>query len=383
MSVGNKRILVAEADAAARMLLRRRLETESYEVDVVEDGEEALAALAGALPDLLIVDVSLPKVDGLEVVRRLRGVPGGASLPIVVISAYARDLVDRSLDGVPGPEGFFSKPIDFRELQAKVKALMSAPPPAAPALPAEPGRILAFVGAKGGVGTTTIAANVAVALARQGMRALLFEAASFHGTAATLLGFNEQRPPSQLVLDDAENVTLAAIMAALAPHPSGLRALFGATSRSGQPATDAVFALANGLRALATGVVVDLDSAVDAYGQVILRTAQRIWVVTEPEQASVERAGALIQALDQWGIHARVVGLLVNQTNPEMVMEPAEIGQRVGRPVGCWVPYGGSTAFEASRRGQPLIELAGDQPAASALNALAASLVARPAVAAR
>lgn len=383
MSEGNKRILVAEADAAARMLLRRRLESEGYDVDVAEDGEEALAALAENLPDLLIVDVSLPKVDGLEVLRRLRGEPRGLRLPIVVISAYARDLVDRSLGDVRGPDGFFSKPIDFRELPAKVRTLTSAPVPVPPALPEEPGRIVAFVGAKGGVGTTTIATNVAVALARQGVRTLYFEAASFHGTAATLLGFTTPRPPSRLVLDSAEDVSPPRIMAALEAHPSGLRALFGTVARSGQPPTEAVFALANGMRAVASGVVVDLDSAVDAFGQVILRTAQRIWVVAEPEQASVERAGALIQALEQWGIHTRLVGLLVNQTNPEMVLEPAEIGQQIGRPVGCWIPCAGPAAFEASRRGQPLIDLAGDKPAASALNALAASLVGRPAVVAR
>src|SRR5688572_23346924 len=167
MSEGQKRILVAEADPAARMLLRRRLEAEGYEVEIAEDGEIALAILSDELPDLLIADVSLPKIDGITVVRQVRENARSADLPIVVISAHAKNLVERGLSGVRWPEGFFSKPIDFRELQAKVKAILT-PVPTAPAMAAagggDRGRLVAFVGAKGGVGTSTVAANVAIAL---------------------------------------------------------------------------------------------------------------------------------------------------------------------------------------------------------------------------
>jgi DNA-binding response OmpR family regulator len=385
MSGEKKRILVAEADAAARMLLRRRLEAEGHDVDVAEDGEVTLQMLADSRPDLLIVDVSLPKIDGIAVVRQLRSVPSSANLPIVVISAHVKDLVDRGLAGVRGPDGYFSKPIDFRELQAKVKTLLSQPAvdPLAASMPlAEPGRLVAFVGAKGGVGTSTIATSVAVALAQQAARTVLVETANFHGTVSTLLGLLPSRPSDQLPLANPEALSLAAITAALDTHPSGLRVLLGAAGGPAPP-SDGVFALCNGLRSLASHIVVDLDSAIDSFGQVVLRTAERTWVVTEPERASVERAQALIGMLESWGVNSRAIGLLVNQTSTEMVLEPVEIGHRVGRPVGCWVPYAAGACFEASRRGHPVIEVARDQPLAAALTALAGSMVGRQAVAAR
>src|SRR5688572_6510252 len=164
MTEAKKRIMVAVADAAARLLISRRLDVEGYHIDTAEDGETALRALAGSSPDLLIVDVSLPKIDGIEVIRRVRTGSSFGNLPILAVSAHARDLVERGLRGVRGVDGFFAKPIDYRELQATVGVLLSPPQPEAidaGIASGAPARMVAFVGAKGGVGTTTIAVNVA------------------------------------------------------------------------------------------------------------------------------------------------------------------------------------------------------------------------------
>jgi DNA-binding response OmpR family regulator len=386
MSEGQKRILVAEADAAARMLLRRRLEAEGYDVEVAEDGEVALAILSDGLPDLLIVDVSLPKIDGISVVRQLRSDGRAAELPIVVVSAHAKDLVERGLSGMRSPEAYFSKPIDYRELQAKVRTLLAPTGPAltvpTPGVP-DRGRLVAFVGAKGGVGTSTVAANVAIALTRHGLRTILAESSSFHGTLTTLLGLGDGRFSERLSLENPETLTSTAVEGALIPHSSGLSILLGATTGSAPATAEGVLSLQRTLRALASMTVVDLDSAVDPFGQVTLRTADRIWIVTEPERASVERAQALHILLEHWGVPHQNVGLLVNQTHPDMVLEPAEIGQGVGRPVGCWIPCAAASAFEASRRGMPLIDVARDLPVATALSALAASFAGRPVPVAR
>src|SRR5687767_8355890 len=118
MTEAKKRILVAVGDAAARLLISRRLEVEGYRIETAEDGESAIRALSGEPPDLLIVDVSLPKVDGIEVIRRVRTAGSIANLPILAVSAHARDVIDRRLGGARGADGFFAKPIDYRELQA-------------------------------------------------------------------------------------------------------------------------------------------------------------------------------------------------------------------------------------------------------------------------
>jgi pilus assembly protein CpaE len=243
--------------------------------------------------------------------------------------------------------------------------------------------VVAFVGAKGGVGTTTIALNVAVALARQDLRTTLVETARFHGSLGSLVGLVGSGSIDLLPLDDPERMTLAEVDGVLRGHSSGVRILAGASGGRSAPPAEGVMALGNALRALSHQVVVDLDNAVDVYGQVVLRTAERIWVVTQPEPISVERSGTLVAMLEVWGVDPRSIGLMVNQTSPEMVMEPAEIGQRVGRSVGCWVPCAAAATFEASRRGLPLIEIARDHPAANALTALAGTLLGRQTVGAR
>ena len=380
MGEAKQRVLVAEADTAARILLRRRLEAEGYEVEAVEDGEAALAALGRSAPDVLIVDVSLPKIDGIQVIRQLRSDGSGGNLPILALSAHGRDIVERGLAGLRGPDGYVTKPIDFRELQAKIKALVSTPRSlitGESGLAGSRGRLVAFIGAKGGVGTSSVAASVAVSIARQEQRTILVETARFHGTLGSLAGLAGAASLDQLPLAEPERLTIAGLDGAMRVHSSGMRVLIGPSGDQPDPPAAGVMALCKGLRSWAELVVVDLDSAVDVFGQVILRLASPIWVVSQPEPTSVERAAALLAKLQGWGVDPGAVGLLINQTAPQAVLQSPEIGQRVGRPVGCWIPYAASEASAAGRLGRPLIEVAHNHPVFGALTALSASLATR------
>lgn len=386
MTEAKKRILVAVADAAARLLISRRLDVEGFHIETAEDGELALRALADAPPDLLVVDISLPKIDGIEVIRRVRTGSSVRNLPILVVSAHARDVVERGLGGVRGADGFFAKPIDYRELQAAVGAMLAPPPPVAIATRVGgggPGRMAAFVGAKGGVGATTIAVNVAACLARKEQRTILFETARFHGTIGSLWGLSGAGSVDEFLADDAGPIRQADLGGVLRTHPSGMRVLLGSDGVKPNPRAERVMALNDGLRASADVVVVDVDSAVDSFGQVVLRTAAPVWIVVQPEPASVDRAVALISLLEGWGVDSRRIGVLVNQTSEAMIWEPTEVGQRIGRPVGCWIPCAAGAAFDASRRGLPLVEVARDHPTTNAIASLAATLAVRAPVYAR
>jgi two-component system response regulator MprA len=114
------KILVADDDPALRDALRRALRLEGYEVDLAADGAEALDALAAAGPDLLVLDVAMPNVDGLEVARRLR--TEGNRVPILMLTA--RDAVDDRVAGLDaGADDYVVKPFALEELFARVRAL--------------------------------------------------------------------------------------------------------------------------------------------------------------------------------------------------------------------------------------------------------------------
>jgi two-component system response regulator MprA len=114
------RILVADDDPALRDALRRALRLEGYEVELAADGSEALAALATGNPDLVVLDVAMPNVDGLEVARRVR--VEGNRVPILMLTA--RDAVDDRVAGLDaGADDYVVKPFALEELFARVRAL--------------------------------------------------------------------------------------------------------------------------------------------------------------------------------------------------------------------------------------------------------------------
>ena len=115
------RILVVDDDRAVRESLRRSLSFNGYTVDLAEDGVEALDAITNERPDALILDVMMPRMDGLEVCRQLRGT--GDDIPILVLTA--RDTVSERVSGLDaGADDYLPKPFALEELLARLRALL-------------------------------------------------------------------------------------------------------------------------------------------------------------------------------------------------------------------------------------------------------------------
>src|SRR5215207_5546551 len=115
------RILVVDDEPAVRAALQRALALERYEVDLAADGHEALERLAAFPPDAVLLDVAMPRLDGLEVCRRLRA--AGDQTPVLMLTA--RDAVDDRVEGLDaGADDYLVKPFALRELQARLRALL-------------------------------------------------------------------------------------------------------------------------------------------------------------------------------------------------------------------------------------------------------------------
>ncbi len=117
------RILVVDDVADNVEILRMRLSSLGYEVVVAEDGEQALAKVREDLPDLILLDIMMPKIDGLEVVKRLKADPTLPFIPVILVTAKAtpKDVV-AGLDA--GGDDYLTKPIDHGALVARVRAML-------------------------------------------------------------------------------------------------------------------------------------------------------------------------------------------------------------------------------------------------------------------
>lgn len=128
-------VLIVDDEPAVVAALERALRTDGYETSVARDGQAALAALAAGRPDLVVLDVMMPKVDGLEVCRRLRA--SGDRTPVLMLTA--RNGVDDRVDGLDaGADDYLPKPFALRELRARVRALLRRTEPAGDAERAGP-----------------------------------------------------------------------------------------------------------------------------------------------------------------------------------------------------------------------------------------------------
>jgi two-component system, cell cycle response regulator DivK len=106
-------------------MLERRLRRHGFEILVAADGERALGLAAAERPDLILMDLSLPVIDGWEATRRLKAAPETRAIPVIALSAHAMGG-DRERAIAAGCDDYDTKPVDFERLMLKIRALLPA-----------------------------------------------------------------------------------------------------------------------------------------------------------------------------------------------------------------------------------------------------------------
>jgi CheY-like chemotaxis protein len=117
------KILLVEDNEMNRDMLSRRLQKNGYEVVLAIDGEEGMAKAQSELPALILMDMSLPGIDGWEATRRLKAAPQSQNIPVIALTAHAMtDDRDKAL--AAGCDDFDTKPVELSRLLSKIQALL-------------------------------------------------------------------------------------------------------------------------------------------------------------------------------------------------------------------------------------------------------------------
>lgn len=124
----SKTILVAEDDPASAVLLTELLTRWGYEVLVARDGREAISQLTQRRPDLILMDLQMPVLDGFATLAEMRGMETGAHTPAIAVTAFAMPD-DRQRVAAAGFEGYLTKPVHFEQLRQTIEATLADNPP--------------------------------------------------------------------------------------------------------------------------------------------------------------------------------------------------------------------------------------------------------------
>jgi DNA-binding response OmpR family regulator len=126
-----KKVLIAEDEQSIRELIAYRLTQSGYTVMEASDGEEALRLAAADTPDIAVLDVMMPHLDGYQVTARLKEAPGTARVPVILLTARVQEAdITQGFDA--GADDYLRKPFNPDELVSRVRAVLSRAEPASP-----------------------------------------------------------------------------------------------------------------------------------------------------------------------------------------------------------------------------------------------------------
>jgi pilus assembly protein CpaE len=298
----------------------------------------------------------------------------------MVTALHSDAQVSACLDD--GAVDHIRKPFSSMVVRARVRAALRSRDLAAGDKPRTPkqGRVLGFMGVKGGVGTTTIAVNVALVLCKEGREVAVAELTPYAGAIATQLGVSSSPNIEPLLRHEHPGaITSETLSRCLTNHPTGLRLLL-APPNMDEPCEmtgQQVEAIVNGLASMVDYVVLDIPSHSVMVAKAALRCCQFVAIVVEWELTSLASAPAMFKALDYWGIGGTSVGVVLIQRIPDTATMTAEyVRSHLARPLVGVIPSASDLCAQALQSGSPLVLSHPDSVCAAAFDELAERLAA-------
>jgi CheY-like chemotaxis protein len=286
----SEKILIVDDDLDTLRLVGLMLQHQGYQINAASNGIQAILLSQTDKPDLILLDIMMPEMDGYEVARKLRANPSTNTIPIIMFTAKTQ--VDDKVEGFEaGADDYLTKPTQPRELFAHVKAVLArgkkaSVPVSAPPSSRTRGYVTGVIGVKGGLGISTLALNLGISLqSRSKKNIIIAEFRPGFGTMGLDLGFLNPEGLSRLLQSRPEDITQAIVDNELYLHKSGVRLLLSSYIPSDAKyltAIDHFDAIARYLAYMASHIVIDLGPGITPITDRILTQCDEIIAVLEP-----------------------------------------------------------------------------------------------------
>ncbi|HZY44182.1 MAG TPA: response regulator [Anaerolineae bacterium] len=355
-------ILVIDDDLDLQQMLRLMLQRGGHKVITTGDGGDGLAKAKQLHPELAIVDVMMPGMNGYQVVRKMRAEPETANTAILILTARAQ-TVDREAALAAHADDYLAKPVAPNELLTKVNELLAQRK--ASQGPAQ--ETIALMSLRGGVGVTSIAVNLALAWQLKNRATCLIDLKPGPGHIALHLRLNAKT--TWIDWANSGDTPIDVLSNYLLPHDSGLSVLAAPIVPADVPVPDRVAKLIGLLREKFARVVIDMPSNWDVLGASIATASDAIWLVIAPEVGSLQSTVGAMRVLKTTKIPDERVQLIANQVMPKPGLAMQAIEKALGHGFKGSLPYDEAQSA-AIAQGLPLMTSQSSSPLAVAIRSL-------------
>jgi CheY-like chemotaxis protein/MinD-like ATPase involved in chromosome partitioning or flagellar assembly len=357
-----EKILVVDDDVETLKMVGLLLERQGYLIVVARNGQQALSMARSEKPDLILLDLMMPELDGISVARQLRADP--ETQHILIIMFTAKSQMDDKLEGFEaGADAYLTKPTQPREMLAQIKAVLkragTARPSAEPEL-RERGHATGLLAARGGLGVTTLTVNLAVALGeRSKSPVVVTDFRPGCGSIGLDLGLSNTHGMTRLLEMNPANITTQLIQEELIEYSSNVHFLLSSSQPQDARFSNAVenFAvLAEKLPYLARYTILDLGVSLTPVNEKVLEHCQQIILVLEPVSQTLVQSRSLYRYLLEKGFkESQFIFALVNRLRAGIQLSVGQVQDELGHNVSIVFTAAPELAYQALVSHAPMI----------------------------
>ncbi len=368
------RVLIVDDIPEMRENIRKLLafENDIEVVGVAGNGNDAIQSARNYQPNIVLMDVNMPDMDGITAAERIVQAVPVAQVIMVSVQSEA-DYLRRAM--LAGARDFVTKPFSAEEListiqrvhkTARMRPAAQAPAPSAagqggfpaeaPARPIKQGKIVAAFGAKGGIGTSMVAVNLAIALSRGDRKVALVDTSLHFGDVGVMLNLQAARNIADIVKVIAD-LDANLIESMLTPHASGIKALLapGRPEMADAVTAEHIKSILSEMREMFDFVVVDTTRTLKDDTLVVLDAADRIVLLGTPDIPSIKNARTFFEISDALGYAAEKIAFVLNKVDRRSPISAQDIEKHIKHSVAAQLPMDEAVAVGSVNRGVPFV----------------------------